>query len=443
MQMRFKSKVRSAITGGAALTLALGLTSCSRDYTVAYVYAVSASTGTISAYGVDFQTGILNQINGSPFTSTVSEPLKVVANPNNQAIYIVGGPNGSQGNEVETALVGTDGKLYGQQSINLTGTQGPGTSSLPTPVGMTVNSAGTFLYVTFTYQNGFTPASPGPGGVSIFPIKSDNTLGTPITVNVGNNPVGIAVSAPVCVATPIISTNASCSTGAGTGAYNTYVYVVDQEVTLGKPTVLGFAQDTTSGALTPLSGTTFNKTLNTYQGVAAGVTPSAIAIDGTASYVYVTDQETNQVYGYSVARSTTGNLTPMASSPFGTGALPVSITVDPRAKYVYTANANSGSVSSFAINQSNGSLSSVAGSTFSTHAGTNCITIDPNLGTYLYATNYVTGNVDGAELNASTGVLSAVANTPFPTGSLPSCLVAVGNGSHATSITFPSTGTTN
>ena len=442
MQMRLKAKVRSAITGGAALALALGLASCSRDYTVAYVYAVSAASGTISAYAVDYQTGILNQINGSPFTSTVTEPLKIVANPNNQAVYLVGGPNGSQGNAVESALVGSDGKLYGQQTVNLTGSEGPGSSTQPTPVGMTVDSTGTFLYVTFTYQNGFTPASPGPGGVSIFPINADNSLGTPITVNVGNNPVGITVSAPVCVANPIITTNTTCSTGTGTGAYNVYVYVVDQEVKLGKPTVLGFAQDQKTGNLTPLSGTTFNKALNTYQGVSAGVTPSAIAVEGTASYVYVTDQETNQIYGYSIARSTTGNLTPMPSSPFSTGALPLSITVDPRAKYVYTANANSATVSAFAINQASGSLSSVAGSTFSTHAGTNCLAIDPNLGSYLYATNFVTANIDGAQLNASTGVLNAVANTPFPTGSLPSCLVAVGNGSHAVSVTFPSTGVT-
>lgn len=443
MQMRFKSKVRSAITGGAALALALGLTSCSRDYTVAYVYAVSASNATISAYGVDYQTGILNQISGSPFTSTVSEPLKLVANPNNQAVYIVGGPNGSQGNAVESALVGSDGKLYGQQTVNLTGTEGPGTSSLPTAVGMAVDSLGKFLYVTFTYQNGFSPASPGPGGVSIFPINSDNSLGTPITLNVGNNPVGVAVSPPVCVPSPIVSTNGSCSTGTGTGVYNIYVYVLDQEVTLGKPTVLGFAQNMGTGALTPLTGTTFDATLKTYQGVAAGVTPSAIAVDGTASFVYVTDQVANQIYGYNIARSSTGNLTPMPSSPFGTGAFPLAIAIDPRARYVYTANSNAQTVSAFAINQSTGSLSTVAGSTFATHAGTNCVAIDPNLGTYLYATNYVTGNIDGAELNASTGVLSAVANTPFETGSLPSCLVAVGNGSHAVSVTFPATGTTN
>ncbi|MBE7158606.1 MAG: beta-propeller fold lactonase family protein [Rhodospirillales bacterium] len=421
------------------------MSSCSRDYTVAYVYAVSASaSGTISAYAVDYQTGILNQINGSPFSSTVSQPLKVVAHPSNQAIYIVGGPNGSQGNEVETALVGSDGKLYGQSSINLTGTLGPGSTNLPTPVGMAVDSTGTYLYVTFTYQNGYSSASPGPGGVTIFKIDQTNYGLTVVgTVNVGNNPVAVAVSAPVCVSTPIVSGNPGCTTGGSTGAYNTYVYVVDQEAALGKPTVLGFAQNMTSGTLTPLSGTTFNSTLKTYQGISAGVTPSAIAVDGTASYVYVTDQETNQIYGYSIARSTTGNLTALPSSPFATGALPLGVTIDPRAKYVYTANANAGSVSAFAINQSTGSLSAVAGSTFTTQAGTNCVTIDPNLGVYLYATNYVTNNISGGKLNASTGVVSAVANTPFPTGTLPSCLVAVGNGSHATSETFPVTGTTN
>lgn len=430
--MRLKTLVRSAITGGAALTLALGLGSCSRDYTVGYVYAVSAANATISAYAIDYQTGILNQIAGSPFTSTVSDPLKVVANPNNQAIYVIGGPNGSDGNSVEQLLVGTDGKLYGSHTYNLTGTY---------PTGATVDSTGTYLYVTFTYQQGYTPASPGPGGVSIFPINSDSSLGTPITVNVGYNPVGVVSAPPVCVTTPIIAGSTACttSTGSAAGAYNKYVYVLDQETALGKPTVLGFAQNASNGTLTPLSGTAFNSTLKTYQGVAAGVVPSAIAVDSTSSFVYVTDQVANEIYGYNIARSTTGALTAMPSSPFATGAFPVSIIVDPRAEYVYTANSNAATVSAFTINRATGSLSGAAGSTFTAHSGTNCVTIDPNLGQYLYASNYVTGNVDGAQLNSKTGVLSAVANTPFPSGGLPSCLVAVGNGDHAISVNFPTT----
>ncbi len=431
--MRLKTTLRSAITGGAALSLALGLSSCSRDYTVAYVYSISAANATVSAYAVDYQTGILNQVAGSPFAAIVSDPIKIVASPNNQAIYVIGGANGSDGNSVEEFQVGTDGKLYAAHTYNLTGTY---------PTGAAVDTTGTFLYVTFTYQSGYTPASPGPGGVSIFKINSDSSLGTPTTLNVGNNPVGIAVSAPVCVTAPLVTGNPICtaSTGSAAGSYNTYAYVIDQEVTTGKPTVLGYAQNMSTGALTPLSGTT-TSTAGLLQGVSAGVTPSAIAVDGTTSFVYVTDQETNQIYGYNIARSTSGNLTAMPSSPFSTGALPVSIIVDPRAEYVYTANSNSGTVGAYAINRSTGSLSGVTGSNFSSGAGTSCVTIDPNLGQFLYASNYVAGNIGGAELNAHTGVLSSVLNTPFPSSALPSCLVAVGNGSHAISVNFPTTGT--
>lgn len=432
--MSFATKVRAALTGGAALALALGLTSCSRDYVVGYVYAVSASAGTISAYAIDYQTGILNQVAGSPFAATISDPIKVVAHPNNQAIYVLGGANGSQGNSIEELQVGSDGKLYGAHTYNLTGTY---------PTSVAIDSTGTFLYVTFTYQNGYTPASPGPGGVSIFPINSDLSLGTPSTLNVGNQPIGVAVAAPVCVTSPIVTGNPTCTTGTGSaaGVFNTYVYVVDQEVAAGKPTVLGFAQNMKTGALTQLSGTT-TTSAGLLQGVSAGVTPSAIAVDGTASFVYVTDQETNQILGYNIARSTTGNLTAMPSSPFGTGALPVSITIDPRAQFVYTANSNAGTVGSYAINQATGSLSAVAGSTFTAQAGTGCVAIDPNLGTYVYASNYVAGNISGAQLNSHTGALTAVANTPFPTASLPSCLVAVGAGAHAISVNFPATGNT-
>ena len=440
--MRLNKKLRSAITGGASLALALGLVSCSRDYVVAYVYAVSAQNATISAYAVDYETGILNQIAGSPFAATISDPIKVVATPDNQAIFVVGGPNGSSGNSVEELLVGSDGKLYGSHTYNLTGTEAPVPNGQLPLLGAAVDTTGTFLYVTFSYQTGFTPASPGPGGVTIFPINPDHSLGTPSTLNVGNNPVAVAVSAPVCVSAPIISSNPTCAltTGSGSGAYNTYVYVVDQETTAGKPTVLGYAQNMSTGALTPLSATTTTST-GLLQGVGAGVVPSAIAVDGTASFVYVTDQEANQIYGYNIARSTTGNLTPMPSSPFATGAFPVAVTVDPRAMFVYTANANSASVGAYAINQATGSLSAAAGSTFTAQAGTTCVTIDPNLGQFLYASNFTDGTISGGELNSKTGVLSAVANTPFPTSSLPSCLVAVGNGSHAISVNYPSTGT--
>ncbi len=418
--MSLKNIVRRAAVGGASLALALGLTACSRDYTVAWVYAVSASNGTISAYGVDFETGILNQVAGSPFTTPFTNPVRIVAAPNNKFVYVIGG---SQNAQVEEFAVGTDGKLFGEHTYNLTGTY---------PTNATVDTTGTFLYVTYTFESGFSPASPGPGGITIFPINSDNSLGTPINQNVGSNPVGIALATPVCVpaAAAVIGSNSTCSTVSG-GVNNIYAYVLDQELTLAKPTVLGYAQNTSTGALTLLSGTAFNPTLKTLQGSSAGVVPSAIAVDGTTRYVYVTDQQQNEVLGYQIARSTTGNLTPLSGSPFGTGQFPVDVRVDPRADYVYTANFNAQTVSSFAINQATGNLTTVAGGNFTTSTGPTCVTIEPALGQFFYTSDYLSGMVSGATLNPNTGALNAVADTPFPSSALPSCLTSVANGEHA------------
>ncbi len=427
--MSLKNIVRSAAVGGASLALALGPTACSRDYTVAWVYSVSASNGTVSAYGVDFETGILNQVAGSPFATPFTNPVRVVAAPNNKFIYVIGG---SQDAQVEEFSVGTDGKLYGEHTYNLTGTY---------PTNATVDTTGTFLYVTYTYQSGFSPASPGPGGLTIFPINSDNSLGTAVNQNVGNNPVAIALATPVCVPAPaaVIAGNSTCSnvTGGGSGVNNIYAYVLDQELTLAKPTVLGYAQNTANGTLTLLSGTAFNPTLNTFQGSSAGVVPSAIAVDGTTRYVYVTDQEQNEVLGYQIARTTTGNLTPLSGSPFNTGAFPLDVRIDPRADYVYTANFNASTVSSFAINQATGNLTTVAGGNFLPATNPTCVTIEPALGQFFYTSDFKNGSISGATLNANTGALTAVADTPFPTAALPSCLTSVANGEHASVVLNP------
>ena len=436
--MRLKNIVRSAVTGGVALALALSLASCSRDYTVAYVYSVSAANGGISAYAVDYETGILSQISGSPFTTPFTNPTTVVAAPNDKYIYVIGG---SQNAQVEEFAVGTDGKLYGEHTYNLTGTIRQNTNGQPNNITAAIDSTGTYLYVPYTYQSGYSTASPGPGGVDIFPINSDNSLGSVINMNVGNNPVAVAVSTPVCVpnGTALMPGNSSCTglTGGGAGVNNVYVYVLDQELTSTHPAILGFAQNQSTGALTPLAGTTANATTNTYTGYSAGVIPSAIAVDGTARFVYVTDQEENQLYGYQIARTTTGALTPLSGSPFGTGLFPVNVVVDPRAEYVYTANFNAGTISSFVINQANGNLSTVAGSNFTAEANPTCITIDPSLGQYLYTSDYEGALISGGDLNANTGAVTAVLDSPFPTAANPACLVAVSNGPHAVQTLTP------
>jgi len=440
--MKFNTINRTAKAVALSLAIGLGTTACYRDYTAAYLYAASNSTGEISAYAVDFQSGVLTQISGSPFPTNLTNPSTVIAAPNGKTIYVIGG---SQQAQVQALPVGSDGKLFGGTGANL-----PAGGTFPTAAA--IDSAGAFLYVAFTFESGFSPVSSGPGGVAIFPINSDGSLGTPSNVQVGFAPVAIAVSVPTCTATPAVGTNSSpncvilgSSGSTNNGTNQSFVYVVDAETTVppttigtapttatvGPPTILGFVENPSTGALTQITGT------NSLNGFNVGVSPSAIAIDPTGKYVYVTDKAQNEIFGYQIANTTTGALTGLVTSPFATGQFPMSITIEPRGKYVYVANYNSQTVSSYALSLSSGSLSSTTGSTFSTQTGPTCVTVESALGIYLYTSNFLQGSVSGGQLSPNTGALSAVPTSFFPSVGQPICLVSVPNGAHASQIDQP------
>jgi 6-phosphogluconolactonase len=355
------------------------------------------------------------QIAGSPFTSTLSNPGTLVVHPSNKFVYIIGG---TQDDKVAEMAIGTDGKLYGQHTYNITG-HGPTAAA--------IDPSGAFLYVTFTFQPGFTTAGPGPGGVTIFPIDNNPTdpnygaLGTATTLNVGNNPVGVVAS-----------------------ALNHFVYVLAADTNasgVGLGQILGFSQNTTTGALTPVPGTTITtvagKTVAT--GFNAGTQPSGIAEDPTARFVYVTDQAQNELFGYTVIGSTSpGTLSPMVNAPFSTGEFPVAVTIDPRGKYMYTANFGASTVGSYAIDPASGNPSGVVGTGNLTVAtGPTCVAIEPALGIYLYTSNRLDGSVSGAQLNPSNGGLQAIENTPFSANAQLSCVAAAANGEHASSLVNP------
>jgi 6-phosphogluconolactonase len=432
--MKFKSIGRAVLATGMSLAIAFGATACSRDYTVAYVYATSKANASVSAYAVDYQSGALTQLNGSPFTGTGTRPVALVAAPNGKFLYVVNNYDST----VTEFAIGTDGKLYGQNTYNTVGTY---------PTAAAIDSTGSYLYVTSTYQPGFGPSSPGPGNITVFPIKSDNSLGSPVTmpsglnyVPIGNTPVSIAVSNPVCAASPLTTDNTQCTGDNGAGYENIYVYVLDQETSPNKPTIVGFYQDTKNNALSLLSGQSCNNnttTLTVCVGYNVGVQPTAIAVEPTSSYVYVTDGIQDQVFGFQIAGggNTAGALAPLSSSPYtpGTGTYPLNLTIEPRGKYLFTVNQASSTVSSFTINLSNGSLGLVGtGAAVGTQPG--CVTVEPALGIYLYTSNFFDNSISGEQINPNTGALSAIPNTPFPTSNQPSCATSVANGSHARSI---------
>jgi 6-phosphogluconolactonase len=362
---------------------------------------------------VDYQIGSLTPLADSPIPAG-RQPVTLVAAPNGLSLYVVNQDDSTIGQYA----IGTDGKIYLQNTYNVTGSN---------PTAIAIDQAGAFLYVTFQYQLGpqgqqlYSSASPGPGGITIFPISSkDGSLGTPSTVNVGNNPVGVVVSN--------IPPN---------GNLGRFVYVIDQETTTTpKATVLGFSQNTTTGALTPTPGTTITtdstgRTVAT--GYGAGTTPSAIAVDPTSRWVYITDEATNQLYGNNLNND--GSLTPMVNSPFPTGIFPVGLTIDPRGKFLYVANFTSGTVGAYALDVNAGTPTPATGSgSTATGTGPTCVTIEPALGIYLYTSNNLEGDVSAMQLAPQNGTLKQVQNTPFPSSALPTCAVTVANGSHPTQI---------
>jgi 6-phosphogluconolactonase len=427
-------------TMASILSFALvSVTACSRDYTLAYVYVTtskpltsSSPNGGINAYAVDYQIGSLTPLADSPIPAGRA-PVTLIASPSGLNLYVVNHDDSTIGEY----SIGTDGKIYLGNTYNITG-------SNATSVAM--DAAGAFLYVTFQYQLGpqgqqlYSTASPGPGGVTIFPINADGTLGSPSTVNVGNTPVGIVVSRPLCELQGSYNTgNPTCTLtdGSGSGLQTSFVYVIDQETpTTPKAALLAFSQNMKTGALTPTTGTTITtdttgKTVAT--GFGAGTTPSAITEDPSSRFVYLTDEATNQVYGNTA--NTDGSLVPMTNSPFATGLFPVGITVDPRGKFLYVANFSSGTVGAYTIDQNSGNPTGAVGSaSTATGTGPTCVAIEPALGIYVYTSNNLEGDVSALQLAPQNGTLKQVQNTPFPSGALPTCAVAVANGSHPTQI---------
>jgi 6-phosphogluconolactonase len=392
-----------------SLAMALGVTACSNDYTVSYVYMATANTlphGLINAYQVDYQSGYLYTMPDSPIDAGGRNTLGLVVSPDNLHLYTV---NNYDSNVVQFDI-GTDGKLYPENTYNITG-------SLPTAAA--IDASGNFLYVTFTYQNTatgaalYTTANPGPGGITIFPINSkDHSLGTPTTVNVGRNPVGIATSA--------------------TG---NYVYVIEQD-TATTANLLGFSENPTTGGLTALPGVTINPNPGNVAstGFNSGPTPSGIlsnpvAVSGHAAgtLLYVTDQTLNQIATYSIA---SGIPTLLGTTPTESG--PRGLSFDLTGKYLYAAAYNANTIDGYTMGSNGVPVRSTVAGSVQTGTGPTCVTVsgapsnaNPSHAVYLYASNQLSNNLTAEQLNEADGSLDQVLGTPFGGSSLPTCAVTV------------------
>jgi 6-phosphogluconolactonase (cycloisomerase 2 family) len=390
--MKLSKPGRIALASVVSLGLGFGATACGPSNTIDFLYVTASkqNPGQISVYKVDSEAGILYQITDSPYSSGGRNPVADVASPNGKNLYVI---NHDDNTIVEFAI-GTDGKLYPQQTCNLPGSY---------PVQLTVNTAGTYLYVVETYQPNFSTSIPGPGALVVFPINANGQLGATSSLC---QPVPNGTNAFFALGTNPVSVNVLPN--------GNFVYAVNE----GDSSIAAF-QVGSDGVLGSIG--LFN----------VGTAPNAVASDPAGKFLYVTDGGSNQMYGFLVQPS--GSLVMMAK-PFKTDNLPNAVAVDPRGIYVYVANFNANDVSAYSIDQSTGNATPLAGSSiYAVGNGPLCLLVEPSEGRYIYTANFLGNTVSGLALNPATGGLSAVQNTPFGAALQPTCSAAITHGNHTVS----------
>jgi 6-phosphogluconolactonase (cycloisomerase 2 family) len=423
--MKFSKLSQLFLVSSIGLLVATVFTACAIT-TIDYVFvACSAGSGTSSAgeiqtFAVDSQSGALRT--GAPTVSSGGvNPVSLAVTSDYANLYVA---NAGSTNVVHFAI-GLHGELTSKDTVTLT----------TTPIALTVNSAGTYLYViSCTAAHGSAyPTLSCAGGATLSEYSlSSGVIGSAASVK----PLSLygtyaAYSSDVLV-----------PTGLTVLADNAAVYVTAYDQSAYNPTstptctfncanpgwVFGYMVGS-SGVLTPLS--------NPYE---AGIKPTAIDATPVNTYLYVTDYASDELIGYTILDGgSTLNFLP--NGPFRTGNEPSAVTIDPRGMFIYVTNSLDSTVSPYEITLATGTPT---GSVNPTGAATNvtdtqpvAVMIDPALGRFVYTANYLGNSVSGFRLNPTSGALNPNQDTPYPTGPKPTAVVGVPHGNYSTQAVTP------
>ncbi len=383
----------------AVSLLAAGLLSACGTATVDFVYVSSAKAagannyGEIDVFEINSGSGKMRTIPTSPFPSGGRNPVSEAVAPDNTNLYVAN----QDDNSIVQFIIGSDGKLYPLHTTNT-----PGIFPL------VIASGGSFLFLADRYQPlpSCSPASPCSGSLAVYPINSDDSLGTPSA----NSAVSGAYWPLSLPSNPTHLVTPTAIVAANSGAY---LYVTAVDSTSGGGYLFGYAVGS-DGTLTPLAGSPY----------AAGTQPSGVAANSDGSYIYVTDGASASVLAYA---TTNGVPAQINGSPFAAGNSPSSVAVDKSGKYVYVTNATDSTVQAYSA--SNGALTSLG--TYPVGIQPVAIGIDPSLNQYLYVVSFLGNTISGFQIDASNGTLLTSQHSPFGTHTNPTAVAAIPHGATA------------
>jgi 6-phosphogluconolactonase (cycloisomerase 2 family) len=226
-------------------------------------------------------------------------------------------------------------------------TVGSNTKTGQNPIGLAVDPAGKFLFVA----NQGTFSDPKSGSISVFSI-SGTTL-KPVTGSpfLTEGPTDTSGTGPVSVAVP---------------PSGNYLYVANQF----NNTVSAFSFDGTSGALTAVPGSPYPSCVSASSNCTA---PSGLGISPNGAFLLVTNSGSNNVSSFAICvvvsatcSKPDGTMTAVTGSPFPAGIGPVAVAFDSGFNFVYVADQQSNQVSQYSFSPGTGVLTSLSPPSLST-----------------------------------------------------------------------------
>src|SRR5579862_8850920 len=159
--MKFKKIGQISLAAVVSLVLMFGATSCTNNYTVAFVFTVGTQYNQIGSYNEAYETGILKPSKGSPFGSGGTAPIRTFVLAGGRYLYVLnqgaaqvdsGGNITYSGANVSLFSIGGDGTLAFQASY---------TSQGFNSIRFLPDTSGKFLYILDSYApqsaSGVTP----------------------------------------------------------------------------------------------------------------------------------------------------------------------------------------------------------------------------------------------------------------------------------------------
>jgi len=231
-------------------------------------YVANEMSNNISAYTINFTTGALTAIPGSPFQAG-SGPVSVAVGPSGKFAYVA--------NEFSDNI-----SVYAIDHVTgaLTVVSGSPFAAGSAPTSVTVDPSGKFAYV----------ANSGDGTVSAYTINHNTGALTAVPgspFSAGSGPASVTVDP--------------------TGQF---AYVANS----GDGTVSAYTIDPAAGALTAIPGSPFS----------AESGPASVTVDPTGKFAYVANSGDSTVSAYTIDPAS-GALSVIPASPFNAQAFPASV----------------------------------------------------------------------------------------------------------------------